>query len=99
MIPEWPDNRRQALSCALCSQYVHALCCIGVEPFDFPVHTFYGESDQRITKDMVLQWKRFTRGRYSCTSVDGHHLWPADKTAKSYWLAAIVMELEQLTAI
>ena len=67
----------------------------GEPPFAFPISTFYGTMDRRVTEDMVAGWQRFTTGAFSCAAVEGNHLWPLDKAAKTTWLQAIVAQLSE----
>ncbi|KAG1660251.1 hypothetical protein FOA52_007648 [Chlamydomonas sp. UWO 241] len=66
-------------------------------PFDFPVHTYWGTRDRRVGETMIRGWGRFTTAGFSCTPVDGGHLWPLDKDAKAAWLTSVVERLEGLT--
>lgn len=68
----------------------------GVCPFTVPIHSFWGTQDRRITRDMVQQWNRFTTGCFTCSPVDGTHLWPLHKEPKTAWLQQIVNHLGQL---
>ena len=68
-------------------------CATGEEAFDFPCTTFYGSRDRRITAEMVHGWQRYTTAACECLEVDGHHLWPLDKAAKTAWLGMIVERL------
>lgn len=68
-------------------------CDAGDAPFDFPLTTFYGSKDRRVTEEMVRGWQTFTTGQFTCTAIDGNHLWPLDKHAKMIWLRHIVDEL------
>lgn len=68
----------------------------GKPPFDVPMTTFYGTRDRRISKEMVAGWHRFTTAAFECLPCEGHHLWPADKAAKSAWLQTIVDRLSTL---
>ncbi|KAL3147970.1 hypothetical protein ABBQ38_014265 [Trebouxia sp. C0009 RCD-2024] len=62
------------------------------ERFAFPISTFHGTRDRRVTRAMVEGWQRFTTGPFSCAAIEGTHLWPLDKTAKTTWLQAIVAQ-------
>ena len=75
---------------------IHPLSA-GESPFAFPISTFYGTMDRRVTKDMVGGWQRFTTGAFSCAAVEGNHLWPLDKAAKMTWLQAIVTQLSDFS--
>eukprot|EP00798_Chlamydomonas_sp_ICE-L_P020966 gene20966-27821_t len=55
----------------------------------FPVHAFWGTRDTRATRKLVEEWGRFTCGAFSCTEIDGGHLWPLEKDAKKQWLSQI----------
>jgi len=70
----------------------------GAAPFAFPLSTFYGSKDRRVTAEMVQGWQSFTTGPFSCTPIEGNHLWPLDKHAKVIWLQAIVQELDAMTS-
>lgn len=65
----------------------------GEGPFDFALHTFYGNADRRVTSSMVQAWQAFTTGPFTCAQIQGNHLWPLDKIAKTQWLQAIVNSL------
>ncbi|KAL3140709.1 hypothetical protein ABBQ32_005265 [Trebouxia sp. C0010 RCD-2024] len=67
------------------------------EPFAFPISTFHGTRDRRVTRAMVEGWQRLTTGSFSCAAVEGTHLWPLDKTAKTVWLQAIVAQLSHFS--
>lgn len=67
-----------------------------IAPFDFPLTTFFGSRDQRVKEHHVELWRQFTRGPFSCSRVDGNHLWPLDKTSKVEWQEHIVKELEEM---
>ena len=43
-------------------------------------------------------WQSFTTGPFSCTPIEGNHLWPLDKHAKVTWLQAIVHELDAMSS-
>ncbi|DBA87618.1 TPA: hypothetical protein ACH3X1_004636 [Trebouxia sp. C0004] len=70
----------------------------GEAPFAFPLSTFYGSKDTRVTAEMVKGWQSFTTGPFSCTPIEGNHLWPLDKHAKVVWLQAIVHELDTMSS-
>ena len=72
--------------------------CAGEAPFAFPLSTFYGSKDRRVTAEMVKGWQSFTTGPFSCTPIEGNHLWPLDKHAKMIWLQAIVQELDAMSS-
>ena len=89
----WP-----ALSSSLHGRWRLQTCpAAGDKAFDFPCTTFYGSQDRRITADMVRGWQRFTTAGFECLSVEGHHLWPLDKQAKTAWLGMIVERLNALS--
>ncbi len=44
----------------------------------------------------VQGWKQFSSGPFKCLRVEGNHLWPLDKEAKSTWLQTIANELARL---
>ena len=67
---------------------------VGEKPFDFPLHTFHGTKDSRITAQMVQGWAEFTTGTFTETAVDGNHLWPLDRAAKAQWLQCIADKLQ-----
>ncbi|KAA6425939.1 MAG: Oleoyl-(acyl-carrier-) hydrolase [Trebouxia sp. A1-2] len=69
----------------------------GEAPFAFPLSTFYGSKDTRVTAEMVKSWQCFTTGPFSCGPIEGNHLWPLDKHAKVIWLQAIVHELDAMS--
>ncbi len=70
----------------------------GAAPFAFPLSTFYGSKDRRVTAEMVEGWRSFTTGPFSCTPIEGNHLWPLDKHAKAIWLQGIVDELGAMSS-
>lgn len=76
--------------------HYHCQCCViaDEDPFDFPVHTFYGTKDARVSAHMVQGWQRFTTGAFSCDRIDGNHLWPLDKAPKLQWLQSIVVKMQ-----
>ena len=74
-------------------------CDAGDAPFDFPLTTFYGSKDRRVTAEMVKGWQAFTTGQFSCTAIDGNHSWPLDKHATMIWLQHIVDELHAMKFI
>jgi hypothetical protein len=41
-------------------------------------------------------WRRFTTGPFTCSVVEGNHLWPLQKEAKAAWLTEIVEHLNRL---
>ena len=45
---------------------------------------------------MVEGWKAFTSGGFQLHSIEGHHLWPLEKTSKQAWLHIIVDELARI---
>lgn len=75
---------------------IHPLSA-GEPPFAFPICSFYGTMDRRVTKDMVAAWHRFTTGAFSCAAIEGNHLWPLEKAAKMAWLQVIVAQLSDLS--
>lgn len=72
--------------------------CAGEDPFAFPLSTFHGSKDRRVTAEMVKGWQSFTTRPFSCTHIEGNHLWPLDKHAKVIWLQAIVHELDAMSS-
>ncbi|KAK9813306.1 hypothetical protein WJX72_012248 [[Myrmecia] bisecta] len=68
----------------------------GKPPFSFPMTTFWGSRDRRITASMVSGWQTYTSGPFTSQQIDGHHLWPLDKAAKLVWLTVIAKELSEL---
>jgi medium-chain acyl-[acyl-carrier-protein] hydrolase len=68
----------------------------GKPPFEFPITSFYGVRDRRISSDMVRQWERFTARKFECLPCEGHHLWPLEKEAKAQWLTQIVERVSGL---
>lgn len=42
------------------------------------------------------EWQRFTSGPFSCTRIEGNHLWPLQKEAKAVWLSKVVEGLRKL---
>lgn len=61
--------------------------------FDFHLTTFFGTRDRKVGRDMVLGWEKFTRGRFECVEVEGNHLFPLEKEAKTVWLQHIADRL------
>ncbi len=72
------------------------LLCAGEPAFEFPITAYNGSRDQKISSSMVAGWQKYTTADFSLTQIDGHHLWPLDKTAKQDWLSRIVVQLEAL---
>lgn len=70
----------------------------GAAPFAFSLNTFYGSKDRRVTAEMVKGWQSYTTGPFSCTPIEGNHLWPLEKHAKVTWLQAIVHELDAMSS-
>jgi medium-chain acyl-[acyl-carrier-protein] hydrolase len=75
---------------------IGACSLAGEDAFDFPITTYSGSRDRKIDADMVSRWQRFTTASFSCSQIQGHHLWPLDKAAKQDWLLRIVAELSLL---
>mmetsp|Transcript_281 Transcript_281/g.407 ORF Transcript_281/g.407 Transcript_281/m.407 type:complete len:365 (+) Transcript_281:264-1358(+) len=61
--------------------------------FDFPLTTFFGTRDRKISRDMVLGWQEFTSGKFEIVEVEGNHLFPLDKEPKTLWLQHIADRL------
>ncbi|GAX80583.1 hypothetical protein CEUSTIGMA_g8020.t1 [Chlamydomonas eustigma] len=64
--------------------------------FHFPIHSYFGKKDQRISQSMVQEWHRFTEGPFTCTAIHGNHLWPLQRAPKQQWLSDIVAKLQCL---
>ena len=56
---------------------------------------YWGSEDRKITQAMVSGWRRFTTGSFLLHKIEGNHLWPLAKQAKSQWLTSIVDHIEQ----
>lgn len=68
-----------------------------VQPFFFPIHTFWGTQDKKITTEMVQGWSRFTKSEFTCTEILGDHLWPINNAeAKTAWLTHITEGLTKI---
>ncbi len=65
----------------------------GQQRLDVPLTTYHGTRDRKISAAMVRGWQRFTAQDFSCTAINGHHLWPLDREAKQAWLSDIVFHL------
>jgi len=61
-----------------------------VEKFDFPIQSFWGTRDRRVSEAMVMGWANVTSGTFRIEEVDGNHLWPLDASAKKAWLGRVV---------
>lgn len=90
------DTQKLPVSWSSKMRTIHPLSA-GEPPFAFPISTFYGTMDRRVTKGMVAGWQRFTTGAFSCAAIKGNHLWPLDKAAKMTWLQAIVAQLSDVS--
>lgn len=45
---------------------------------------------------MVAGWQRFTTAVFAVTQIEGNHLWPLNKVAKTDWLSKITAKLQEL---
>lgn len=66
------------------------------KPFKFPITSFWGTKDRRVKQAMVQRWSKFTTGEFSCSEINGNHLWPLSKEDKEQWLKKITEELRTL---
>ncbi|MEW5298136.1 MAG: hypothetical protein WDW36_001289 [Sanguina aurantia] len=64
--------------------------------FGFPIVSFWGKHDRRVTEQMVRAWGRFSTGSFDCREIDGNHLWPLSSVPKMVWLQQVVKELGAL---
>jgi len=76
------------------SAYRRTSATAGDQPFDFPIVAYWGGSDRKITEAMVNGWQKFTTGSFELIRIDGHHLWPLIKDAKTQWLSGIVNRID-----
>ena len=70
-------------------------CSADTQPFEFPIVAYWGSKDRKITEAMVSGWRNFTTGSFQLFMIQGTHLWPLVKEAKSQWLTSIVNHIEQ----
>lgn len=65
-------------------------------PLECPIDAFYGELDQRITKQLVEEWSSWTNAEFLIQEIPkANHLWPLNNpAAKEIWLQAIVQRLK-----
>lgn len=75
--------------------YVEPVCSAAIKPFEFPIVAYWGTKDRKINQDMVRGWQNFTTGSFQLISIDGNHLWPLMKEAKTQWLRSIVDRIEK----
>lgn len=66
----------------------------GKPKFDFPIVTFWGSVDRRISESMMLGWQEFTSASFTSHRVEGHHLWPLQPTSKAIWLRQIAASMD-----
>ena len=80
--------------------------------FDFPITTFYGTRDRKVTRAMVAKWRAFARGNrerdsddddddapaFECVEIEGNHLFPLEPGAKTTWLRHIAERLDRVLA-
>ncbi|EFJ44187.1 hypothetical protein VOLCADRAFT_118842 [Volvox carteri f. nagariensis] len=67
-----------------------------LEPFDFPIEAFWGNTDRRVRSELVAPWARYTRAGFRLTEVAGNHLWPINnREAKTAWLNQVVQAMNQ----
>lgn len=66
----------------------------------FPVFAFWGTTDRRVKENHVKAWGEIVGSApFSCQPIQGNHLWPLDKVAKTEWLGKIVSALDALKVV
>lgn len=61
----------------------------------FPVRAIYGTSDKRCTKEVVAEWAAVVPDFAVVDSIDGHHLFPYDETARYAWFRRVCTAIEE----
>jgi surfactin synthase thioesterase subunit len=70
----------------------------GKPKFDFPIFSFWGSKDRRISEGMVQGWQDFTSASFASHRIEGHHLWPLQPASKAVWLQQIAAILDAAKA-